>query len=148
MPHNGDFCARRIRLIYYNVPTGGSLFPGRRKQSAQVKHEYGTTEAVIVHFIIIIYIKYATMMIIIINVTWSAACGGFFTHTFHVRGGGPDEMIYSYYYYCAHSLTIRLPGHIFSLIQSYYVKVTQKQNFTYWSSEFRFKNLNNFNIIK
>lgn len=27
MEHNGDFCARRIRLIYYNVATGALCSP-------------------------------------------------------------------------------------------------------------------------
>lgn len=83
MAHNGDFSARRIRLIYYSVATGGSLFPGRRKQSAQVKHEYGTQQPPLLYIILLSIIIHATMMtiiMIIINVTRSTTCGGFFTH--------------------------------------------------------------------
>lgn len=83
MAHNGDFSARRIRLIYYNVATGDSLFSGQRKQSAQVKHEYGTQQPPLLYIIllsIIIHVTMMTIIMIIINVMRCAACGGFFTY--------------------------------------------------------------------
>lgn len=145
MVHNGDFCARRIRLIYYNVATGGSLFPGRRKQSAQVKHEYGTQQPPLLYIILLSIIIHATMMtiiMIIINVTRSAACRGFFTHLSCTPWRPWWNDIFLYYY------NTRVIHRLCLVCLKMLKKVTQKQYYTYSSSEFRFKDTVNFKIIK